>query len=105
MIGNRTRIAGLAAAAVALGLTTGAMAADFDAGWAAYQKGEFAAALKEWQPLADSGDKRAQFNLGLMYDEGRGVSQDRKQALAWWEKSANQGYAQAQHNLALAYIF
>ena len=38
-------------------------AADFQDGWRAYQKGDFATALKEWRPLADGGDARSQFTL------------------------------------------
>ncbi len=34
----------------------GPLAADFDQGWSAYQRGDFATALKTWIPLADSGD-------------------------------------------------
>jgi len=79
-------------------------AADFKAGWQAYQRGDFAGALAEWQPLAEAGDARAQFNLGVMYDEGRGVALDRKAAMAWWTCAGWNGDAMAQHNLALAHI-
>ena len=52
------------------------LAADFDAGLAALQEGDYAAALREWTPLAERGDAVAQFNLALMYDNGQGVRQD-----------------------------
>jgi len=81
-----------------------AQAADFEAGWKAYQRGDFAGALAEWQPLAEAGDDRAQFNLGVMYDEGRGVALDRKAAMAWWTRAGWNGDTMAQHNLALAHI-
>ena len=42
-------------------------AADFAAGVEAYQKGDYATALKEWQPLADQGGSAAQFNIWLLY--------------------------------------
>ena len=35
---------------------------------------------------ADQGDAKAQFNLGLMYVNGRGVPQDDAQALAWFSR-------------------
>ena len=38
-----------------------APAADFKAGLEAYQRGDFAAALKEWQPIAEAGDPGAQY--------------------------------------------
>ena len=56
-------------------------AADFQAGWTAYQNGDFAKALAEWRPLADQGVARAQFNVGVLYDEGKGVAQDRDAAV------------------------
>ena len=78
--------------------------AEFAAGWAAYQRGEFATALEVWRPLADDGMAEAQYNLGIMYDEGKGVARDIAAAMAWWNKAADQGMAAAQHNLASAYI-
>ena len=67
--------------------------ADFETGLKAYKRGEYAAAHREWLPLADQGDAQAQFNLGLMYANGRGVPQDAAQALTWFRKAAAQGHA------------
>jgi TPR repeat protein len=78
-------------------------AADFAAGLAAYQKGDYAAALKEWRPLAEQGGAAAEFNLGLMYLEGQGLPQDYALAAAWFNKSAEQDYAKAQYNLGALY--
>ena len=63
-------------AALIFGSIGALLAADFDAGLAALQKGDYAAALREWMPLAERGDAVAQFNLALMYDNGQGVRQD-----------------------------
>ena len=41
----------------------------------------------------------AQCNLGIMYDQGRGVKQDYVQAFKWFSKAAQQGHANAQYNL------
>ena len=40
-------------------------------GIAAYERGDYETALQEFQPLAEQGNADAQFNLGLMYDDGR----------------------------------
>src|SRR5271165_3620340 len=40
---------------------------------AAYQKGDYAAALQILRPLAEQGNAIAQYDLGLMYDSGQGV--------------------------------
>ncbi len=78
--------------------------ADFKAGAEAYQRGDYATALKEWRPLAEQGDAGAQFNLGVMYDDGRGVPQDDAEAVRGYRRAAEQGYAEAQFNLGLMYL-
>ena len=52
--------------------------ADWEAGVDAYQAGDYATALKEFRLLAEQGDADAQFNLGVMYEDGQGVTQDYK---------------------------
>lgn len=80
-----------------------AATAGFDEGLTAYNNKEYAAAIKEWQPLAEQGNASAQFNLGLMYHEGRGIEKDGKQAAYWYGKAAEAGVLDAQFNLALLY--
>ncbi|MDC1407149.1 sel1 repeat family protein [Candidatus Puniceispirillum sp.] len=77
--------------------------ADFEAGFAAAQKGDYAAALREWTPIAEQGLAAAQSNLGVMYFEGQGVLQDYKTALKWYALAANQGNAPAQYGLGQLY--
>ena len=77
--------------------------ADFNDGWVAYKKEDYQTAFNEWKPLAEQGDADAQTNLGVMYDNGQGVSQDYKQAVKWYRQAAEQGLARAQTNLALMY--
>lgn len=77
--------------------------ADFETGLAAYRKGDFATALKAWQPLAQKGAKEAQYNLGLLYAKGQGVPQDFSQAAQWYRKAADQGYTAAEYNLGILY--
>ena len=61
-----------------------AFVADFQKGWDASKKGNYATALKEWRPLAEQGDAKAQSNLGWMYDNGFGVLEDDKEAVKWY---------------------
>jgi TPR repeat protein len=79
--------------------------ADGQAGVGAYARGNYATALRVWQPLAEQGDATAQYNLGVLYDKGRGVPQDYAQARQWWEKAAIQGDANAQLYLGTLYAF
>ena len=59
--------------------------------------------LKALRVKAESGDAAAQFQLGLAYDEGRGIAQDSVQALGWYRKSAEQGNADGQFRLGYCY--
>lgn len=66
-------------------------------------KADSEAALKEFRPLAIKGDARAQFELGYMYERGKGVPQDYQESLSWFRKSAAQGNASAQFHLGQRY--
>lgn len=77
--------------------------ADFAAGVAAYQKGDYVTAAKEWRPLAEGGSAAAQYNLGLLYYDGHGVPQDYTEAVMWFKRAADQDYTEAQHDLGAMY--
>ena len=79
--------------------------ADYKAGEDAYNRGDFATALREWRPLAEQGHAGAQYYLGLCYDFRKGVPQDFAMARQWYEKAAAQGHAGAQNNLGGLYEF
>ena len=87
------------AAALLFLAATSVAAADFAAGVRAYNRGDYASAFREFRALAEQGDASAQFNLGLMYDNGNGVPEDDRQAVFWYRKAAEQGVAGAQNNL------
>ncbi|TSE23937.1 tetratricopeptide repeat protein [Tepidimonas aquatica] len=89
--------------AITLAFGTLSAHAGFDEGLAAYERGDYATALKEWRPLARQGHASAQYNLGVMYDQGRGVPQDYAEAVKWYRQAAAQGHAKAQSNLGLMY--
>lgn len=78
-------------------------AADFQKGVQAANNGDYATALREWRPLAKQGSPEAQYNLGWMYTNGKGVIQDYKEAKNWYLKSAEQGLAEAQLEVGLIY--
>ncbi len=93
----------VAALIVAIGLAGSVAAGPLEDGAAAYERGDYATALRTWRPLADQGSAIAQFNLGLMYDNGEGVPRDYTAAASWYRKAADQGYASAQANLGFMY--
>jgi TPR repeat protein len=47
-------------------VVAGAAAGTLDDGVAAYQRGDYAKAMRLLRPLADQGNPDAQFNLGMM---------------------------------------
>ena len=82
------------AAALALGLAAPAAAdywADFEAAIDAYAEGRHDDALARFRPLAEGGDHRAQYWLGIIYFEGRGVPRDDVRAYYWLSLAAEQG--------------
>ncbi len=84
-------------------LAVGPAWAGFDDGMAAVKRGNYVAAYKIWRPLAEQGDIRAQYNLGVLYDQGRGVPQNFIEATRWYRAAAEQGHLDAQANLGFAY--
>ena len=64
----------------------------------------YQAAFTIFKELAEQGNASSQFNLGLMYKQGKGVSQDYHQAVKWYQKAAEQGHAKAQFHLGAMYI-
>lgn len=69
----------------------------------ALQRGDYRLAAGLFYPLAQRGDARAQYNLGLLYASGLGVVQDYQAALKWHRMAASQGHAGAQNELAQMY--
>jgi TPR repeat protein len=76
---------------------------DFDKGVAAAQVGDYESAYDYWLPLASAGDALAQTNIGILYENGWGLTKDYKQAIDWYLKAAEQGEKNGQHNLATMY--
>ena len=84
-------------------LASSAAAGDWEDAEAAYERRDFATAFQLWKPLADQGDADAQFNLGVMCSNGRGVPEDYTEAAKWFRKAADRGNDKAQFNLALMF--
>ncbi len=89
--------------AVVVVLVAAPACTDFDPGMEAYERGDYATALKELRPLAEQGIATAQYNLGVMYETSEGVPQDYAEAVRWYRLAAAQGYADAQYNLGVMY--
>ena len=68
-------------------------AADYKKGMEAHSRGDYATALREWRPLAEEGNADAQYNLGFMYENAQGVTQNHAEAMKWYTKAVGQGHA------------
>jgi len=93
----------LGAALVATGFAVPAVSGPLEDGVDAYHDRAFAKAAAIWQPLADKGDPAAQYLLGTLYAEGKGVERNDATAFMWFQRAANQGEARAQYNLGVSY--
>lgn len=76
----------------------------FDAGSEAFKKQDFNEAIRLWTPLAEKGNRHAQFNLGTIYADGEGILKDYKKAASLFRKAADQGLPEAQVSLGNLYF-
>jgi TPR repeat protein len=72
-------------------------------GQQAYDKGDYAAALKVFRPMANQGNPDAQSWLGFMSENGNGIAQNYTEAIKWYRLAAKQGSSYAQNNLGALY--
>jgi len=75
-----------------------------DAAESAREKADARVKFEMTLKLAEQGLAGAQFNLGVMYDKGRGVPHNDAEMVKWWRNAAEQGNAEAQFELGVAYI-
>lgn len=88
-------------AGLVLGLLASSARADFNDGVAAMVAGDYAKALESFVPLAETADHAyAQYFLGRMYADGRGVEKSSEEAAKWFRKAAEKGVQEAQVRLA-----
>lgn len=66
---------------------------------------DLAQARQWYEKGAELGVSDAEFNLGLVYEEGRGVTADPVQSLAWYRRAAEHGDVDAQYKVAQALFF
>ena len=80
-------------------ITNMARADDWDDAKAAIDNGDYATVFNLFKPFAEQGIAEAQYALGLMYADGKGVIENDKKAVKWYRLAANQGFAYAQNDL------
>ena len=89
---------------LALALAACGPSGGLHAGVEAYDRGDYATAMKKIRPLAEQGNADAQVKVGAMYEYGKGVTQDYAEAVKWLRLAADQGLALGQLNLGNKYF-
>jgi TPR repeat protein len=79
------------------------IAASYEEGDAAFQKKDYATAMRHWLPLAEAGHAGAQLGVARLYYSGLGVVLDYEIAAQWCAKAAEQGQPNAQYILGAMY--
>jgi cell division septation protein DedD len=87
------------------GFAPAAAWAGLEEGVRAYEAGDYATAIREWQVAADKGDRNALFNLGQIYRMGKGVPRNFDMAEHYYLEAAKLGHSAAQGNLGTLYYF
>ncbi len=88
---------------VAVWVFSGCANTGYQAGREAFDRGDYATAVKEFNALADQNDPQGQYALAIMYDIGEGIPQNHEEARKYYTLAAEQGYADAQNNLGVMY--
>ena len=91
-------------AMLVIGIVGPTVAGPYEDGKAAFDRGDFQTALRDWRPLAHKGVAEAEFGLGVMYANGDGVAPDYGIAASWFRKAAEKNYAAAQFELGGLYV-
>ena len=56
-------------------------------------------AVTWWYAAAEQGDADAQYNLGVCYDDGKGVAKNKQEAAKWYRMAAANGNEDAEKAL------
>lgn len=71
--------------------------------YVAFDRADYATALKIWLPIATGGDAEAQTYVGEIFEKGLGIQPDYAAAAMWYQKAAAQNFSRAQINLGNLY--
>lgn len=82
-------------------IAAAASAGPLEDGLEALANEDYRLAMELLLPLAETGEKKAQYYVGWMFDHGRGVPQNDLLAFSWYEHAARQGHAKAQFGIAV----
>lgn len=76
-------------------LVPGLASAGFGDGVRAFKQGDYETAFREWRPLAERGEAISQFNIAILYSQGRGVARNYIRSYVWFTLAALGGHDKA----------
>ena len=88
-----------------IALSSPVVAQDFRKGLEAYVAEDYVSAFNIWMPLAKAGKAKAQRSIGVLYEDGKGVSKDSEAAMAWYLLAASQDDSDASFMMGTMYHF
>ena len=100
---ERNRPHAVAGAWPAVLLAGTAFAGPIEDGYPAYTRGDYPAAFKIFVPLAEQGNPEAEYSVGVIYSNGRGLPQSYMEAAKWFHRAAEKGQSGAQYDLGVLY--
>uniref|UniRef100_A0A0E0KRV5 Sel1 repeat family protein n=1 Tax=Oryza punctata TaxID=4537 RepID=A0A0E0KRV5_ORYPU len=62
-------------------------------------------AVRWFYPAAAAGNARAQYNLGLCLQNGKGIKRNQREAAKWYLRAAEGGNVRAMYNISLCYSY
>jgi hypothetical protein len=74
---------------------------NFSKGMKSYKNSDYESAFLAWFPLAQAQDGIAQYNIGKLYQLGKGTRKDEKKALKWFKKALKNGITPAKQEIEL----
>jgi TPR repeat protein len=77
---------------------------EYDVGVAAYKRGHYQVAMSDFDKRANQRDPVAEFCLGFMYKNGKGVAKDTEEAKEWYGRAIRRNYAPALNNRGVMYV-
>jgi TPR repeat protein len=72
-------------------------------GDAAYDRKDYAEAMRWYRQAAAAGYALGEANVGYLYSQGLGVPQNDTEAVRWYRMAAEKGQREAQYNLGIRY--
>ncbi|HZP20759.1 MAG TPA: hypothetical protein VFB16_11200 [Bauldia sp.] len=92
------------ALAVLVAVTTASQADDaLENGMDAWRRADFETAMRLLAPLAEQGNAKAEYMVGLMYANAQGRPEDVQKGNVWFEKAAAHGIVDARYSLCQNY--